>query len=231
MPSRALKILILEDNDDLRTGWLDFFQSQGHFVRGVALADELLDKSVEFSPDVYIIDLNLPDADGLDVVKRLRGVHPNAGIVITTARTLIGDKVLGYNSGADIYFIKPVDPQELMAGITSLAKRRDQPIGTEVHLNLLPDRHLLKGPVLNVDLTPIETTLLVSLVRASGQPLSRWQIAELLGAGEGLPTDAMLEMRIARLRKRLTAAGADAPAIKAIHKKGYVLSCRVVIDS
>jgi DNA-binding response OmpR family regulator len=158
-------------------------------------------------------------------------VHPNAGIVITTARTLIGDKVLGYNSGADIYFIKPVDPQELMAGIASLAKRRDQPISTEAHLNLLSDRHLLKGPVSNVDLTPIETTLLVSLVRASGQPLSRWQIAELLGAGDDLPTDAMLEMRIARLRKRLTAAGADAPAIKAVHKKGYVLSCRVVIDS
>jgi len=230
MIQRALKILILEDNDDLREGWLAYFQSQGHYVRGVALADELLDESGDLTPDVYVIDLNLPDANGLDVVKRLRAVHPSVGIVITTARTHIGDKVEGYDSGADIYFTKPVDPQELMAGIAALAKRRLSGAAAEdvLHLNL--ERHLLKGPAATVELTPSETTLLAGLVRAAGQPLARWQLAELLGAGDELPSDAMLEMRIARLRKRLTAAGAEAPAIRAMHKKGYVLCCGVVLD-
>lgn len=229
MASRALKILILEDNDDLREGWLAYFQSQGHYVRGVALADELLDESGDFSPDVYVIDLNLPDADGLDVVKRLRAVHPNVGIVITTARTHIGDKVEGYDSGADIYFTKPVEPQELMAGITALAKRRQPNAAPEDVLHLQLDRHVLKGPAAVVDLTPSETTLLAGLVRAAGQPLARWQLAEILGASEELPSDAMLEMRIARLRKKLVAVGADAPAIRAMHKRGYVLSCGVVL--
>lgn len=229
MASRALKILILEDNDDLREGWLAYFQSQGHYVRGVALADELLDESGDFSPDVYVIDLNLPDADGLDVVKRLRAVHPNVGIVITTARTHIGDKVEGYDSGADIYFTKPVEPQELMAGITALAKRRQPNAAPEDVLHLQLDRHVLKGPAAAVDLSPSETTLLAGLVRAAGLPLARWQLAEILGASEELPSDAMLEMRIARLRKKLVAVGADAPAIRAMHKRGYVLSCGVVL--
>jgi DNA-binding response OmpR family regulator len=96
-----------------------------------------------------------------------------------------------------------------------------------LHLNL--ERHLLKGPTATVELTPSETKLLAGLVRAAGQPLARWQLAELLGAGDELPSDAMLEMRIARLRKRLTAAGAEAPAIRAMHKKGYVLCCGVVL--
>ncbi len=229
MIPRALKILILEDNDDLREGWLSFFQSQGHVSRGVAFADDLLDESGDFSPDVYVIDLNLPDADGLDVVKRLRTVHPSVGIVITTARTQIGDKVEGYDRGADIYFTKPVDPQELMAGIAALAKRRMSGPGTEDFLYLNLERLFIKGPASTVDLTPSETKLLAGLVRAAGQPFARWQLAELLGAGDELPSDAMLEMRIARLRKKLTAAGAPSPAIRAMHKQGYVLCCGVLL--
>ena len=230
MSSPSLKILVLEDNDDIREGWLSFFQSQGQYVRGVALAEELLDESGDFTPDVYVIDLNLPDADGLDVVKQLRAVHPNVGIVITTARTQIGDRVQGYDCGADIYFTKPVDPQELMAGIAALAKRRRQAgtSGNQLYLQL--ERHALKGPQSTVDLSPNETVLLAGLARAAGQPLAKWQIAELLGAGNELPSDPMLEMRIARLRKKLTIAGAEAPAIRAMHKRGYVLCCGVVLE-
>jgi DNA-binding response OmpR family regulator len=230
MLPRALKILMLEDNDDLRQGWLSYFQSQGHYVRGLALADEMLEESGDFSPDVYVIDLNLPDADGLDVVKRLRSVQPHVGIIITTARSQIGDKVLGYDCGADIYFTKPVDPQEVMAGINALAKRWHMSNAPEKRLHLQLERHLLNGPGTSVTLNPSETALLAGLVRAAGQPLARWQMAELLGMGKELPSDAMLEMRIARLRKRLAAAGAAAPAIKALHKRGYVLSCPVVLE-
>lgn len=230
MTQPALKILILEDNDDLREGWMAYFQDQGHYVRGAVLAEDLLDESGDLSPDVYVIDLNLPDADGLDVVKRLRSVHPNVGIVITTARTQIGDKVQGYECGADIYFTKPVAPQELMAGIHALAKRRSSNIPEQDQLRLHLAQHELRGPMGSVDLTPTETTLLAALVRATGQPLARWQMAELLGAGNDLATDAMLEMRVARLRKKLVAAGASAPAIRAVHKRGYVMCCGVVLN-
>lgn len=230
MLSQPLKILILEDNDDLREGWVIFLQGQGHSVRAITLAEELLAASAEFKPDVYVIDLNLPDADGLDVVRQLRAAHPNIPVVITTARTQIGDKVLGYESGADIYFAKPVDPQELLAGITALVKRRKSPASNENTLYLKMNQYQLRGPASTVALTPIETTLLAGFIKAAGQPLARWQIAQLLGVNDELPSDAMVEMRITRLRKRLTEAGADDPVIKSVYKQGYVLSCKVLMD-
>lgn len=230
MPVRNLNIVIVEDNDDLRWGWMGFFERNGHHVKAVALAEELLEVSGLFHPDVYLIDLNLPDGDGLDLVAQLRKVHPNVGIIIITARTQLGDKVLGYNSGADIYFSKPVDPEELLAGISSLTKRRQSVDGAEQLLFLRLREHQLHGPLSTVSLTPHETALLSGLVRASGTPLARWQLAELLGSRSDLPSDAMLEMRIARLRKRLFAAGAPPPAIRALHKQGYVLSCTVILN-
>lgn len=230
MLNRSLKILILEDNDDLRDGLMSFFQKHGHYVRGAAMADELLDETGDFMPDVYVIDLNLPDADGLDVVRRLRTVHPSVAIVVTTARTEIGDKVLGYESGADIYFSKPVNPHELMAGIASLAKRRE-PVPTDIsQLCLQLDHHRLSGPNGSVDLKPSETKLLAGLARAAGQPLERWQIAELLATGTELPADAMLEMRVARLRKKLASAGAAPPGIRAVYGHGYLLICPVILQ-
>ena len=230
MPTCSLRILVLEDNDDLRNGWLSFFQAQGHDVLGLTLAEELLDELGHFAPDVYVIDLNLPDADGLAVVRRLRGVHPNAVIVVTTARTEIGDRVQGYESGADIYFTKPVNPQELMAGISALAMRR-QTEGRQVSkLTLQLSQHQLKGPEADVSLTPLETSLLASLTRAAGQPLERWQISQQLGAGSELMADAVLEMRVVRLRKKLVAAGAPAPGIRAVYGRGYLLCCAVVLE-
>lgn len=230
MANRSLKILILEDNDDLRDGWISFFKAKGHHVRGIVLAESMLDELATFLPDVYVIDLNLPDVDGLEIVKRVRATHPSTGIVITTARTQIGDRVLGYESGADIYFPKPVDPNELMAGIAALAKRRQDTTGANESLSLNVNRHQLRGPQTTVELTPGESYLLAGLSRAAGRPLARWQLAELLGAGENLPSAAMLEMRIARLRKKLHTAGADLPAIRAMHKRGYVLTCDVALE-
>jgi DNA-binding response OmpR family regulator len=225
----ALKILIVEDNDDLREGWMSFFQGKGHFVRGVGLAAEILDESGDFTPDVYVVDLNLPDTDGLALVKKLRQVHPRVGIIITTARSMIGDKVIGYESGADIYFTKPVDPTELLAGIAAIAKKQWS-LGVESEaLHLRTDRNVLEGPNGLADLSPNETTLLAGLVRAAGQPLAPWQLAELLGFGDELPTAAALEMRIARLRKKLITAGAASPVIRAVYNRGYILCCKVLI--
>lgn len=229
MVSFALKILIVEDNDDLREGWLSFFQSQGHHVRGVALAAELIDETKGFTPDVYVIDLNLPDADGLELVSKLRKVHPHVGLVITTARSMIGDKVIGYDSGADIYLTKPVEPAELLAAINAAGKKWRSAYDAAQALHLQMDRNLLEGPDGHVNLTPNETMLLTGLVRAAGQPLARWQLAELLGAGEELPSAANLEMRIVRLRKKLVAAGAEPPSIRAVYNRGYVLNSAVLL--
>ena len=231
MQDVALKILLVEDNDELREATLAFLQSQGHCVRGVPMAEEIDDVTGGFVPDVYVIDLNLPDEDGLSLTRRLRASQPKVGIVITTARTQIGDKVVGYESGADLYLTKPVHPQELMAGVNAIGKRLRSTSAGNGALLLLLSRLQLTGPAGMVDLTASDVQILSALARAPGQSLERWQLAKIIGAGtENAPTAATLEMRIARLRKKLVTAGAAQPSIKALHKVGYTLCCSVVLQ-
>ena len=220
----ALKILVVEDNDALREVTLTFLQHEGHYVRGIAQAEEIDDIPGGFVADVYVIDLNLPDEDGLSLTRRLRAAQPDVGIVIVTARTQIGDRVLGYNSGADIYMTKPLDPQELRAGISALGKRLFT-LGWQKQAMVLDlKRMLLISPEAQVEMTASDALLLSALARAPGYKLERWQIAEIVGGTDAeTPSASTLEMRISRLRKKLAAVGAPAPHIKAQHKFGYTL--------
>ena len=230
MQDIALKILVVEDNDALREATLAFLQNEGHYVRGVAQAEEIDELPGGFVPDVYVIDLNLPDEDGLSLTRRLRAAHPNAGIVIVTARTRIGDKVLGYDSGADLYLTKPVDPQELRAGIRALGKRL-LTFGWQAQAIVLDlKRMLLISPEAQVEMTANDALLLSALARAPGHKHERWQIAEIVGGTDAeTPSASTLEMRISRLRKKLAAVGAPAPHIKAQHKFGYTRCTPVVM--
>jgi DNA-binding response OmpR family regulator len=232
MQDIALKILVIEDNDALREATLTFLQQQGHYVRGVAMAEDINDIAGGFVPDVYVIDLNLPDEDGLELTRRLRITHPNVGIVITTARTQIGDKVVGYESGADLYLSKPVHPKELMAGVAALGKRRRTLCLPEQAVTVLDvSRMELRGADAQIGLSASDALILSALARAPGQKLERWQIAEIVGSKDAdMPSAATLEMRIARLRKKLAAVGAPAPHIKALHKVGYALCTPLLLQ-
>ena len=224
MQKFALKILVVEDNDALRAATLAFLQRHGHYVRGASSAEEVHDVEGGFVPDLYIIDLILPAEDGVSLTRRLRAAHPGVGIIITTALSRIGDKVLGYRSGADLYLTKPLDPEELIASLESLASRlRNTPSASDA-LTLKVSSMRLCGPGGEVPVSAGEATGLSAFARAPGRSLERWQLAEVIGGeGQNLPAAGTLEMRITRLRKKLTAIGAEPPGIKAIHKVGYTL--------
>lgn len=229
MQNLALKILVVEDNDELREATLEFLQSQGHHARGVPMAEDINDVSGGFVPDVYVIDLNLPDENGLSLTRRLRQTQPSVGIVIATALTQIGDRVLGYESGADLYLTKPVHPRELMAGIAALGKRLHPKASTsKEQLQVHTARLELRGPLGSTDLTAGEMAILSALALAPGHTLERWQLMNILSRREESPSTAALEMRIARLRKKLASVGAVPPSIKSLHKVGYTL-CREVV--
>lgn len=230
MQEIKLKIALIEDNDTLRALTEAFLQQLGHQVRSVSSAEDLSDATGDFTPDIYVVDLSLPEEDGLSLIRRIRKKHPAAGIVITTARGKIGERVEGYESGADLYLVKPVDPQELRAGIASLAQRvRYVAAETKQHLTLHVASHLLSGPQDQMALTPAESALLAALARAPGQTLERWQLIQIVLNGETQPSAVYLEMRMARLRKKLAAVGAKSPHIKALHKMGYQLCNQVTL--
>ena len=224
MQKFALKILLIEDNDALREATLAFLQSQGHYVRGVSSAEEVADVEGGFLPDVYIIDLILPAEDGVSLTRRLRTAHPGVGIIITTALTRIGDKVIGYRSGADLYLTKPLDPEELIASLDSLAHRLRSFTPSPGTIELTVSTMRLSGPKAAVSLSAGEVTVLSAFARAPGRSLERWQLAEVIGTeDQGMPSAGVLEMRITRLRKKLITIGLEPPGIKAVHKVGYTL--------
>lgn len=232
MRAPSLKILLIEDNDELRQATLAVLRQAGHEVLGISMAEDLADVACGFIPDIYIIDVMLPDEDGLSLTRRLRAKHPQAGIIITTALTTISDKVEGYASGADLYLTKPVHPKELIASLEALGNRvkprTTSAPGQDLVLHL--SRLRLSGPSGALDVSINEVKMLSAFVRAPGQSLERWQIAEIVSTTQDPhPSASMIEMRIARLRKKLLMAGAIQPCVKAVHKVGYVLSCPVTL--
>lgn len=232
MHDRSLKVLLIEDNDQLREATLAILRQSGHEVVGIPMAEDLVDVTGGFMPDVYIIDVMLPDEDGLSLTRRLRANHPLAGIIITTALTTISDKVEGYASGADLYLSKPVHPRELIASLEALGNRikprtSDQAQG----LVLQVSRLRLVGPNGDLDVSISDVMILSAFVRAPGQSLERWQISEIVSTTQDPhPSASMIEMRIARVRKKLLMAGAVQPCMKAVHKVGYVLCCPVTLE-
>ena len=224
----SLDIVVIEDHELLRRVTTQLLESNGHRVIGVAAAEEIDDLTGFQAPDLYLVDLNLPGEDGLSLSKRLRTAQPGVGIIMITARSELNDRLDGYNHGADLYLAKPVDPAELIAAIAALTRRlRSRGVQT---CSLDARNHRVRGPVGEETLQYHEVSVLSALARAPGQTLELWQIAQHLGQPEESFSKASMEVRIARLRRKLvTVSGVENP-IRSVRKIGYRLCMPLSID-
>jgi DNA-binding response OmpR family regulator len=118
-----VRIIVVEDHDDLREATVDALARMGHGVRGLARAELLDGEFPTFRPHLLVLDLNLPGEDGISLARRFRRSHPGIGIVMVTARNQTEQKIDGYDSGADIYLTKPVSIDEVAAAIHALSRR------------------------------------------------------------------------------------------------------------
>jgi DNA-binding response OmpR family regulator len=226
-----LSIVLVEDNDDLRELTADALRDEGHRVVALSCAEELEDLAAGAAADVFLIDLNLPGEDGFSLSRRIRQVHPLVGIIIISARSDLQDKIVGYDSGADWYLPKPVPFGELSAALKSFARRRQaQNIETVTPAGgLRLQQRSLQGPADIVRLTSAEETLLIAFARAPSGRLENWQLLELQGLDNAEASKTSLEVRITRLRKKLTQAGADGNCLAAIRGVGYQLQVPVQV--
>jgi DNA-binding response OmpR family regulator len=226
-----LSIVLVEDNDDLRELTADALREEGHRVVALSCAEELEDQARGVAADVFLIDLNLPGEDGFSLSRRIRQVHPLVGIVIISARSDLQDKVVGYDSGADWYLPKPVPFAELSAALKSFARRRQaQQVDTFMPSGgLRLQQRELHGPVGNVRLTPAEENLLTALARAPSGRLENWQLLELFGLDSADVSKTSLEVRITRLRKKLSQVGAQGLCLESIRGIGYQLNVPVQV--
>lgn len=228
-----LNILVVEDDDNLRASILDALGSRGHAVRGVDCAEALPEQADLLQLDFAILDLNLPDEDGISLSKRLRQTHPDLGIIMLSARARSEDRSTGYASGADIYLTKPASLAELNQAILALARRLKR---TSSATNQQELRLHVKGLMLSlgeqqIALTKSEAALLAAFVRAAQNTMETWQIAEALGLDLEEVKKTLIELHVSRLRRKLPVLGAVSSPIRAIRGVGYQLCVPVQLVS
>ena len=212
-------ILLVEDDHSLAHALEVALHKQGYSVNAVGTGKAALHTIDVSPPDLVILDLGLPDLDGLDVLRRIRGTQVDLPILLLTARSGIDDKVAGLDSGADDYLAKPFEMSELLARLRVMerrlttAKTAQIAIG-DVALDINHNTVSVKGEML--ELSRREFMLLKTLMENAGRVQTRNTLENRLYSwGEEVASNA-LEVHIHHLRRKL---GAD--FIKTVRGVGY----------
>ncbi|AJD47592.1 DNA-binding response regulator [Alcanivorax sp. S71-1-4] len=223
------RILIVEDDERLATLTREYLESNGMDVTVVNDGEEAVRRIRADQPDLVVLDLMLPGADGLTVCREVRPAFRNP-ILMLTARTDDMDQVLGLEMGADDYVAKPVKPRVLLARIRALLRRveteheRDQPQMRLEFGNLVIDNSarevVLEGK--SVDLTSAEYDLLWLLASNAGNVLSRETIFEKLRGIQYDGQDRSIDVRISRIRPKVGDDPDNPRRIKTVRSKGYL---------
>jgi DNA-binding response OmpR family regulator len=228
-------ILILEDDPDIARLICGSLAEYGFRCEHVGTGRALLDRAQRATPDLCVIDLGLPDMDGMQVVRELQEGNPCA-VLILTGRNDVTDRVLGLELGADDYIVKPFEPRELVARVRSILRRYQraapaEPANVERNLARFGEwrfdkgRHALVSPgQREINLSAAEAGLLLTLLERPNRILSREQ---LLGERDLDPFDRSIDVRISRLRRKLEDDPHDPKLIKTVYGAGYLFSAQV----
>jgi two-component system, OmpR family, response regulator len=200
---------VCEDDHELRGVVRDALAREGFAVRATASGTEAVRSFADDPPDVLVLDVGLPDADGRDVCQALRARGVRAPVLFLSARDGVSDRLSGFHAGGDDYLTKPFALAELLVRVHALLRRADPPgAGAPGGLVLDPAEHAIVNDDHAVPLTPTEFRLLAALAARPGQLVRR---STLMSAGwpEGaIVHDNTLDAYVARIRRKLREAGA-----------------------
>ncbi|MEJ2218078.1 MAG: response regulator transcription factor [Gemmatimonadota bacterium] len=221
-------ILVVEDNDDLAAGLVYNLELEGYEVERAARGDEALERARENPPDLLILDLMLPGADGFQVLRTLRAGGMDAPVLILSARGEESDRVQGFRLRADQYVTKPFRLLELLARVESLLARSSR--GPEQ----APPARIAFGDVVvdtaarvvtrkgePVSLTPKAYALLLALVRRDGGVATRVELLKEVWGHRGRVLTRTVDSHIAELRRKLEEDSADPQHFLTVWKVGY----------
>jgi len=228
------KVIIVEDDERLASLTADYLESNGLEVQVIGDGSVAIPAIIEQQPDIVVLDLMLPGADGLEVCRMVRDKYKQP-ILMLTARTDDVDQVLGLEMGADDYVAKPVKPRVLLARIRALLRRSDASnaddagaegegasrleFGDLVIDNSAREVWLATEPV---DLTSAEYDLLWLLASNAGIILSREEIFERLRGIQYDGQDRSIDVRVSRIRPKVGDDPMNPRRIKTVRSKGYL---------
>lgn len=221
----GIRIALIEDNDDLRDLLFRDISGAGYLVYSAGCADDLDDLAACNAFNILVLDINLPGENGYSIARRYKKSNPHVHILMLTARVDVKDKIIGYESGADIYLTKPVSSAELLAAIGSAA-RRIYNSDTDAELFLDLRKATLTGQG-SVDLNRQEMVILKALAESVEGNLPYYRLLELCGEEVHANSKSTLEVRIVRLRKKMAEIGVAGNAFRAIRGEGYQLLRRI----
>lgn len=227
-PLAMLDVLVVEDHVDLTEEVVSYLRARGMTVRA-ADSGRTMDQAIaERRPDVILLDLGLPEEDGVSIARRLaagvRPGDPGFGVVVITARGRVEDRILGLNAGADIYLVKPLDMRELEAAIGAVVRRR----GGGAPLAARPWRletsrwRLLTPGGTAVSLSDVEVRLLTPFFDAPESVIERRVLADRLAVD-----DRGIDLLVHRLRRKVESEAGEILPLRTLRSRGYAFAAPV----
>ena len=226
-------VLVVEDTDEIRELVVTVLTRAGMDVRAVGTGAEALEEVRRSAPDVVVLDLGLPDADGTEVCRQIRA-ESECYVLMLTARAEEVDLLIGLAVGADGYMSKPFSPRELVARVQVMLRRPrvvpaapvaalEESVRRLAELEVDEDSREVRVDGSVVDLTRTEFDLLAALASRPGRVLQRETLLREVWQTDWEGSVRLVEAHMSNLRRKLQAAGLSTPEIKTVRGVGYRL--------
>lgn len=224
-------ILLVDDDQELCELLIHWLKQEGFSVHAcfdTQSAREFLEVNPE--PDAVILDVMLPDGNGLQLLRKIRAEHAQLPVLMLSARGEPTDRIIGLELGADDYLAKPCDPRELTARLRAVLRRS---VNAPPTLSTIVVGDLQYSPARGVaniaeqddiDLTVSEGRILEALLASPGEPIDKQQLAQLALDRKLTLYDRSLDMHVSNLRRKLGSHANDKPRIVALRGRGYFYS-------
>jgi two-component system alkaline phosphatase synthesis response regulator PhoP len=223
---KPARILVVEDEPNMVAGLRDNFEFEGYEVLTASDGVEGLERALQESPDLVVLDVMMPRMSGLEVCRQLRARRASIPIIMLTARGQEVDKVVGLELGADDYVTKPFSIRELLARVkailrrtAALPKQQDQHSFGDIEVDIHRRRVLKAGKAL--DMSSKEFELLQYFICHPGETLSRDRLLEEVWGYENYPTTRTVDTHLVRLRQKLEPDPEQPQYFLTVHGTGY----------
>src|SRR5213082_2857499 len=222
------RLLIIEDELQMRTGLKDCLEAEGYRVLTAVEGQSGLERALKEKPDLILLDIMMPKLDGFALCAELRRLSNAVPVLMLTAKGQVEDRVTGLDAGADDYLVKPFSTEELLARVRALLRRiqrqADAPSKLrfgEVEVNLV--RQAARRGKKELHLTAKEFAMLRLMAQMPGEPVSRERFLDVVWGYAAFPTTRTVDNHIVSLRAKLEPDPDQSRWIKTVHGVGYRL--------